>query len=251
MSVPVNEPGHQPGQHVGRVGHRTAEEARVQVLVRALHFNLHVSQTAQTTCNRGCLQRQHRGIRHQNDVGLEHLPVLTAEVVKACRTDLLLALEHELHVAGQRVGGTHRLECLGVHPQLPLVVIGAAGPDAAIADDRLEGVRTPLVARIHRHHVVVAVDQHRACLRIDGLLGIDHRIPGRGVDLRTVGPGPGQGGSQPFGAALHVGFVGRFGADRRNADQVEQLLEETRLVRFDVFFYVLHIHNVQISFCNT
>lgn len=138
-AVLIDESRHQPRQHVGRVGHRTAEQPRMQVLVRSRHLDLHVGQSAQSAGDRRRLHRDHRRVRHQYNIGLEQLLVLLAEAIEARRTDLLLAFEHEFHVAGQRIGGAHRLERLGVHPQLSLVVVGAAAPDAAVADDRLEG----------------------------------------------------------------------------------------------------------------
>ena len=165
VSVLVDQTCHQTRQHVGRIGHRTAEEPRVEVLVGSRHLDFHVGQAAQAAGDRGSLHRDHRGVRDEDDVGLEQLLVAAAEVVEALRADLLLALEHEFHVAGQRARRTHRLEGLGVHPELALVVVGAASPDAAVYYDRLEGLRAPLLARVDGHDVVVSVDKHGLRLR--------------------------------------------------------------------------------------
>ena len=107
----------------------------MQVLVGSRHLDLHVSQAPQAAGDGGGLHRDHRSVRYQYNIGLEHLLVLLAEFVKTRRADLLLALQHEFHVAGQALLGAHRLERLGVHPQLALVVVGAAAPDTAVADD--------------------------------------------------------------------------------------------------------------------
>ena len=236
----VYQTGHQPRQHVGRIGHGAAEEPRVEVLVRPRHFNLHISQPSQTACDRGRLHRDHRGVRHQYNIGCEHLLVLLTEAVKARRTDLLLAFHHEFDVTGQRIRGAHRLESLGVHPQLPLVVVRSAAPDAALLDDGFERLRAPLAARVHGHHVVVAVDQYRFGFRIDDLFGINHRIALRGQYVGTVSAGLGKRRGEELRATLHVGFVFALRADRRDAQQIEQLTDKPFLILLYINFCFIH-----------
>ena len=103
-------------------------------------------------------------------------------------------------------------------------------------------------SRIDRHHVVVAVDQHGFGLRIDDLLGIDHRIPGRGHHLGTVGAGLDQCSGEELGAALHVGFMLRLGADRRDAQQIEQLIDKTLFIVVYINLYLIHSN---YFFCKT
>ena len=67
----VGQLRHQTRQHVGRVGHRTAEQPRMEVLVRPLHLDLHVGQAAQAAGDRRGLHREHRGVRDEDHVGLE------------------------------------------------------------------------------------------------------------------------------------------------------------------------------------
>ena len=215
-AVLVDKTGDEPGQHVGGVGDGTSEEPRMEVLVGPGHFNLHVSQPAQPAGNGGSGHGKHRGIRHQNDVGFQQLFIAAAETVKAGRPDLLLALQHELDVAGKRIGGAHGLERLGVHPQLPLVVVGAAGPNAAVLDDGLERVGPPLGTRVDGHDVVVAVDQHGFSLGIDDFLGVHHRIAVGRHHLGPVGTRLDQSRGEPLGATLHVGLVLGLRADRRD-----------------------------------
>lgn len=42
VSVFIDERSHHAGQDIGRIGHRTSEQAGVQVLVGACHFDLHI-----------------------------------------------------------------------------------------------------------------------------------------------------------------------------------------------------------------
>jgi hypothetical protein len=74
--------------------------------------------------------------------------------------DLLVALEEEAKVDGEPSGGPHPcLDRLEVHEQLPLVVAGSAGVDALVLVARLERRPHPLVERLWRLHVVVAVHE--------------------------------------------------------------------------------------------
>ena len=166
--------------------------------------------------------------------------MLGAELVEAVRADLLLALEHELHVARQRIGGTHGLECLHVHERLPLVVVGAAAPDTSILYDGLEGVCLPLLARVDGHDVIVPVDEHRLGLGADDLLGEDHGVAIRRHNLGMVGSSLDQSCGKPLGAALHVGLMLRLGAYRRYAQKFEELFDELVAVTVDILFYLFH-----------
>ena len=127
-----------------------------------------------------------------------------------------------------------------MHPQLPLVVVRTAGADAALLDDGLEGIGAPLLARIDRHHVVMAVHQYRTRLRIDDLLGIDHRIALGGHHLGPIGSRLDELRGQKLRTALHVGPMLGLGADRRDAQQIEQLADEAILIRLYIMFYLIH-----------
>ena len=76
--------------------------------------------------------------------------------------DLLLALDEELEVDRQAaVLGQQPPGRFDLVEGLALVVDGAPGQALAVDDHRFEGRRGPLVERIDRLHVVVAVDEHR------------------------------------------------------------------------------------------
>ncbi len=130
-----------------------------------------------------------------------------------------------------------------MHEELPLVVVGAAAPDAAVGHHGLERLGAPLLARIDGHDVVVTVYEHRARLRIDDLLGIYHRIALRGQHFRTVGSRLHEACGQMFGAAHHVGLVLRLCADRGDAQHFEQVVQKALSVLRDVIRYFFHIKN--------
>ena len=76
--------------------------------------------------------------------------------------DFLVALEEEAEVHRRAAGALQpRLGRREVHEELALVVAGAAGVDDVVLVARLERRPHPLVERIGRLHVVVAVDEHR------------------------------------------------------------------------------------------
>ena len=90
---------------------------------------------------------------------------------------LLLAFEQELHVDRQFAGGLQQaFDGLDLDVDLALVVAGAAGVDVVAADLGLEGRRVPLVQRIGRLHVVVAVEEDRGLAGRAEPLGVDQRI---------------------------------------------------------------------------
>ena len=75
--------------------------------------------------------------------------------------DLLLPLDQELEVDRQSaVPSQQPPGRLDLVQGLALVVDGAAGPALAVDDHRVERRRGPLLERVDRLHVVVAVDQH-------------------------------------------------------------------------------------------
>ena len=75
-----------------------------------------------------------------------------------------------------------RLDAFDVRKHLAFVVGGATGVEVAVADGRLEGGADPLVDRVGRLDVVVAVDQRDGGTGDRGGLGVDQRMAG-GFDL--------------------------------------------------------------------
>ena len=112
-----------------------------------------------------------------------------AEGDERFRPDLLLALEDELHVAMHRACVQGRLEALGLDHGLPLVVVGAAGIDASVANGGLERLALPKLQRLGGHDVVMPIDEHRGQVGRHDALGVDHRIAAGGHHLGAVGSG--------------------------------------------------------------
>ncbi len=106
--------------------------------------------------------------------------------------------------------------------QLPLVVAGAPGDDVATPHHRLEGVGGPAVGHPRGLDVVVAVDEHGGGAGSAPPLGYHG-----GVAASLFGGGRKAGGAKPFGQPLggpaDVGGKGRVGANRGDAQEVEEL----------------------------
>ena len=121
---------------------------------------------------------------------------------------------------GQQVADGRDLEV-----DLALVVGGATGVQAAVAHGRLERWGGPLLQRVGRLHVVVAVDESGRCIG-PGVqpVGVHGGGAGRLEDLGVLQPGVGQEPGAVLGARPHVGGVGRVGADRRDAQPAEQAI---------------------------
>ena len=134
----------------------------MQVRLAAAQVDLEVGEAAQAVADRRDAAIEHRRVGDHHDVGLEQVLVALDEVVEVGAADFLFALDQELHVHRQvAVLLQVRFDRLEVHEHLALVVGRAARVDLAVADRRLERRRGPQVHRVHRLHVVVAVEQDR------------------------------------------------------------------------------------------
>ena len=200
-------------EHDGRIGHRSAVQARVQIAVGSRNGHLYIAQAPQAASDRRHVPAEHAGIRNENHIGTKELLVPGAPCRNARRADLFLSLDHELDVARQLAGRNHRLQRLDMHERLPLVVVGPAPPNTSVAQNRLERVGLPLVERIDRHHVVVTVHEHGRRSRIDDLLAVNDRIAVGRHHLGSVGAGGKKRVAQMLGATDHIAPVRAVGAD--------------------------------------
>ena len=103
-----------------------------------------------------------RRVGEHDHVRVEPRAVRAQERLEVRRADLLLALDDQLHVAGQPpVRGETGAQRRHVHHESGLVVDDAAPVEPAVrAQRRLERRGEPLLGAARRLHVVVRVDQH-------------------------------------------------------------------------------------------
>ena len=81
----------------------------------------------------------------------------------------------------------------------------------------------------------MGVDDHRGFIfaRFQPL-PVDHRMSSRGDDLARIKPQSAQLRRNPFGRMLNVSPVGGIGADRRNPQEVKELLQVSLPIRMRV-----------------
>ena len=197
----------------------------------APHRDLEVGEPAQRTEIDGTPGREHRGIRNHHGVAGEPVRVPLDERRQVHAADLLLTLDEDDHVHGQRAPRRElRLERLHVHPQLSLVVHGPAREHLAVPDRGLEWRRRPELERLGRLHIVVAVDEHgRRPRRRLPPFGEHHRMARRGHRLRDE-PDLLELRVQPRRGAARVGVVLRPRAHAGNPEEREELVEDPRVV---------------------
>ena len=144
--VGVVQLGQDFDQRQRRVVHRAAVEPAVQVVVRPLDLDLDVGHAAQAVGDGRLVDRRHRRVADDADIGLEQIEVRFDEGAQVGRGDLLFAFEQELQVDRRAIARLQvRLQRLDVDEELPLVVGRAAGVDLAVLDDRLERRRVPAI----------------------------------------------------------------------------------------------------------
>ena len=215
----------------------------MQVFVRACDLDFQITQAAHPAVDGRHLVRNHGGVRHQTDIGLEQRLVLFHPGGKRRGTYLFFTFEEEFDVVPELAAGKQVFEGLDVHEQLAFVIVCPASPDCILAcgriraDHRLEGISAPEFERLRGLHVVMPVNQYGLCLWINRLYAEDHRIAVCGEHLGLVGPGLHQQHGEFLRAAAHIVFVRSFCADRRNPQYGKQFFEEAFLVLLDIFFH--------------
>ena len=246
MAVLVDKVGDKLGQDIGGIGHGTAEEAGMEVLVRAGDADFDIAQTAKPYGDGGDFGGNHRGVGNQNHVGFEHFLVFGAPFAQGGGTDFFLAFEHELDVAGKAVFLDHVFEGFGVHEGLAFVVVGAPGIEAVADNLGFEGLGLPEFEGIDGHHVVMAIDEDGLGFWVDDFFAIDHGVALGGHHFGLVGTGFENLVSPVFGGTLHIGFMGGLGADGGYPDQSVEFFQETVFVGLDVIFD--RCHNLLVLF---
>ena len=195
----------------------------MQVALARPHLDVEADEAAGRELDRRDVAPEHPAVEDHGRVGAAL--VLCNPVGDRVAADLLLAVEGDAEVDGERTGLDEALRRAEHEPELALVVGDAAAVRPLAADIELERVGLPELEWRGRLDVEVVVDEH--CRRISG--------PVRGADLAehelTVAE-RGQLGraadasdelADPFARALDVLAVGRVGAHTWDRDQLRQL----------------------------
>ncbi len=228
-------------QHHRGVRHRAAERSGVQVGRRAAQVDLEVHEAAQAVADRRHAAGEHRCVRDDDDVASEPALLVPDESAQVLAADLLLALDHHLDVDRQPPVRLHvRFDGLQMHEHLALVVGSSAREEIAVAHRRLERRRGPLLDRIHRLHVVVAVDEDRRRTRSAEPLAVHDWMPWRLGQVHVLQPDLAHLGRRPLGTAPHVVAMLGERAHAGNGQVGRQLLQEAFPVRVDEVDHFVH-----------
>jgi hypothetical protein len=150
----------------------------VQILLCAANLKLGVDHAAQADAEGGQAIGKQLGIGDQGEVGLELGGLGSDKGRNSLSANFLFAFENDADVEGQLaiVGGKERLKSLDVGIDLALVVTAATGVEIAVALGGLKGRAEPLVQRIDRLDIVVAVTEHGGLAGSAEPLGIDQGV---------------------------------------------------------------------------
>jgi hypothetical protein len=167
----------------------------------------------------------------EDEAGVGAALVGGEEVDDRVAAHLLLAVEGDPDVHRQLSRLREERGGLQQEVRVALVVDGAAAVDPPVADLRLEGRRLPEVERRGRLDVEVAVQEDGG--RIAVPRGGGNLAEGEGVCRHRVqlGPAPRLADevADPLTGAADVGGVRRIGAHARDAQELEELLEPSRI----------------------
>ena len=209
-------------------------------MVGTRDLDLPVGQTAQARGERRRLGADHTRVGDDDVLSAEHLEVLTAELLEVRRADLFFTLEEELHIALDESECQSRLEALDLDHRLTLVVVSTACPDVAVTYLGLEGFALPQLKWLGGHDVIVSVDEDRGLGGVLLIVPEDDGVTCRLVDLYGLYAELLEVVTPVLCTALHVGLVLALGADRWDADELEEVLEEASFVLADIVLDLAH-----------
>ncbi len=186
--VVVEEFGEHLGEDGGGVGDGAAVHARVQVAAGAVQLNIEIEQAAQGIGDGDGVRIPHGGVADDDHLRIEAIAIAFDRAGQVVAAALFLAFQQDGDGAGQFFArflvGPQRFE--EAH-DLALVVGCATGIKLAVAHGGLEGRGGPLVQRVGRLHVVMAVKQHAQRAGI-GDLRVLGRSPARWGGHRSAAP---------------------------------------------------------------
>ena len=149
----------------------------MQIVIGALHEQFAIHHAAQSDADGRQFGREHLGIADHRGVGSQTGRTGLHVLFDMLAAGFLFAFDEELHVHGQfAVAAQQALHGLDLQIDLAFVVGCAAREDVAAPHLRLEGRRFPLIERIGRLHIVVAVEQDGRLARRAQPFGVDQRV---------------------------------------------------------------------------
>ena len=208
---------------VDRVERDAAVHAGVEIARAGAHLHVEADEAAGGELDRRHVAPEHPAVEDHGGVGATL--VLRDEVGDRAAADLLLAVEREAEVDGQRARLDEPLRRAEDDPELALVVRDPAAVRPLAADVELEGIGLPQLERRRRLNVEVVVDEDgwrfSGAVRCGDLAERELALAERG-QLRGAAD-PADELADPLAGALHVLPVGRVGAHTRDSDQLRQL----------------------------
>ena len=217
--------GHQACDRGRRIRHRSTKNPRVQITLRPTQHHLAAHNPAQTITERRHTGRHHAGVGNRNHIAAQFLAMLTQKFRKVRAADFFFTFKQESQIHRQITFLAQRLldtKHMGHH--LPFVVGRTTRQDYPIVNDRLKRLGRPQLQGIHRLHIVVTINQHRAPTLKMRVLCKHHRMPGRlvqGCDQTHAG----KFRAQPFGTGTHITRMPRVGRHTGKSEKRKQILK--------------------------
>ena len=244
MPIVVAQFPQQLAERHGRVVHRPAENAGVQVARRAAQRDLEANNPPQCIGQCRMFERWHARIGNDDCIAGQLCPVLSQKGCQAAAAYLLFAFNDEGNITRQLGPGLEvSLYRLEVSQVLALVVARAPRVKHAVSDARLEGRRLPQLQRFGRLHVVMPVNHEVRTAPAFSFparrLRHDDGVPGCRAKPRLQADLPAML-HQPGGARLHIAAVLWLSGNAREPQILAEFADEARLVLLQIINDALH-----------
>lgn len=226
-TVGIVQGGDELGDALRRVGSQTAVLAGVEVILRPAKGDSEVDDATQAGDDGRAPRGVFSGISHQQDVRGETATEVKRLFCEEPTATLFLSLEDNSN--GRELFATldGGAEALKQGEPLSLVVLRAAGIDAALALGGVERLCLPKVDGVNGLDVVVPIEQDRTAGVIGGAFGQDEWGFGTvAVDELSGEAERTQEGADPIGAGDTIRQMRGVAADRREAQEGEIVGED-------------------------
>jgi hypothetical protein len=208
----------------------------VEIAFRAGQLDLIVVEAAKAVGDGRDAFAKHGSVGDDEGIGFQFGFIVLNEVPQADAANFFLAFDEDLDVNGEfTVDVVKGFEGLQVDVNLAFVVGGAAAKDVAVADGRFESGRSPKVQRFGGLDVVVSVEKNGGFARSFEGFGVDERVEIGGDNFdgfETRGTKP---VGNPGGGTFDIGFMFALGANRRDSEKFEKLIQMLFATTFDEF----------------